>query len=1105
MSRDADFEIRAEQLIAHTTFVRSIARAILARDDLADDAVQDTFVAAMARQPREVGRLRSWLGGIVRNKAREIRRREARRHVKEGSVAPAAYSRVGSDALAQRAEVGRQLVARVLKLPEPYRHVLLLRFHIGMSIRSVADTLNVPIETVRTRQRRALEKLRALLDAESKGKGEWMTALLPLTTTWPGSTVVSLGTTGGTTVATIGGTLMAKKIAIGVTAVLLLGGGGYFALRAKDDGPPIMEVARDSDLEATKNTSKDAPSLTPSRQETTSTSPLTKERVTATSHFTGTLLDEVGKPVPDTWIEVKKKSWHKFDVLTFSRVVPNDAGTFAFDIPMQPSQIIIRIHSKTHVPKWGGRTHRIWPDKSVHIVLTPAIQLRVLVLDEDSGAPVSGATVSSYGPLTRTPDAIRGTQPDDEVQTSAEGLAILRSKAGQGAILVRADGYRASMRADVEVREEPDDITIEIGQGGTVRGQVIDESGKGQAGVSINAIGYPPYVSHVVSDEQGHFVLHDTPIATDPKEPLGDYNLMLWIQAPGGSYGRYMRINPPAAAGDAVDVTITWLDARPLRGRVLLPSGRPGSGLSVTVVPEQERLMNWAAKPTTTDRNGCFRFEKCMPGKLRVQVRRDGEVSEVIAEKLAELSTTGKGPFVEVQLTEKPPGESPRLTIRLFAHDGKKLGDGTVSWSVTRPQGRTSNIRASVINGIMMTKDGVRPRLLMWSDAPDYAPQVYRLTEADVDKGKVDVRFPSGTATGRVTRLDGSPVQLAFHASVRHSNPSSRYARWHQGASQILADKQGRFAVHGLGRAKYIIRPTNLNWRILGGHVDIRAGQRDVSVVVGTEAELHDYFVEAIVVDADTSAPVVDWSLMPILVPTGAAADSDAIATLQAVLGSKNLHRSRDPVAPGVYDVVIPAMSGRCEARATGVRVGEGFRRPRVSLTWSRGLSITGRVVDHEGKPARGVQIKAGVHTASVKSDGTYRVTGLEAGLVDVRVTGPYVNEASDSVEVRRAVGATADFRVATGGAIRIQPASSVGPIRQFIATARPDDGGSPVSLSLTADEYELKQSKHEQIYLGRLTPGLWHVDVDWDGKRPASETVVVLNRETTTVKLAPR
>src|SRR5205823_5109556 len=82
-------------------------------------------------------------------------------------------SRSTADVVAE-AESHKRLVLAVLELPEPYRSTVLLRWFEDLAPRDVAGRTGVPVETARTRLKRAHGMLRARLDRDAGG---WAPAL----------------------------------------------------------------------------------------------------------------------------------------------------------------------------------------------------------------------------------------------------------------------------------------------------------------------------------------------------------------------------------------------------------------------------------------------------------------------------------------------------------------------------------------------------------------------------------------------------------------------------------------------------------------------------------------------------------------------------------------------------------------------------------------------------------------------------------------------------------------------------------------------------------------------------------------------------------------
>lgn len=147
----------------------------------AEDVVQDAYVLALERPPREARSLGAWLGVVVGNLARNERRGAARLELRE--QARAREERLEPDELAlETLEIQRALIDLVVTLPEDLRTVLFLRYYGDLRPGAIAERLALPVKTVKARHTRALAELRARLDKRSQGdRRAWMSALLPVT------------------------------------------------------------------------------------------------------------------------------------------------------------------------------------------------------------------------------------------------------------------------------------------------------------------------------------------------------------------------------------------------------------------------------------------------------------------------------------------------------------------------------------------------------------------------------------------------------------------------------------------------------------------------------------------------------------------------------------------------------------------------------------------------------------------------------------------------------------------------------------------------------------------------------------------------------------
>ena len=116
-----------ELLLAHAGFVRSVARSLLRDGSAVDDVVQQTWLTALERPPRDAGALRRWLARVVHSVARESRRADERRARREIASAPSEVDADDPARLVERLARMRALTDAVLALPPPYRDAIVRR------------------------------------------------------------------------------------------------------------------------------------------------------------------------------------------------------------------------------------------------------------------------------------------------------------------------------------------------------------------------------------------------------------------------------------------------------------------------------------------------------------------------------------------------------------------------------------------------------------------------------------------------------------------------------------------------------------------------------------------------------------------------------------------------------------------------------------------------------------------------------------------------------------------------------------------------------------------------------------------------------------------
>ena len=146
--------------------VHRLTFAILGNDADAADAAQETFVAAWRQlgRLRDVDRFEAWLQRTAVNAARMVHRARRRRNVREiASDLPDTVT--GVDPLIEQ-DV-RVLDWAMGRLDVDQRSILVLHHLDGRSVAEMAQILEVPVGTVKSRLFAARRALQSAIDAEA--------------------------------------------------------------------------------------------------------------------------------------------------------------------------------------------------------------------------------------------------------------------------------------------------------------------------------------------------------------------------------------------------------------------------------------------------------------------------------------------------------------------------------------------------------------------------------------------------------------------------------------------------------------------------------------------------------------------------------------------------------------------------------------------------------------------------------------------------------------------------------------------------------------------------------------------------------------------------
>lgn len=140
----------------------------------AEELLQDTLVAVWKNAHSFAGKssVRAWIFGIARRRAYKRLRRREPIHVALDAVDGEPSEEPGPEA-ALLASVDRALLARALEqLNSAHREALLLAFVHQLSYQEIAEVMDVPMGTVKSRLNGAKRSLRQLLSAEEEAGHE---------------------------------------------------------------------------------------------------------------------------------------------------------------------------------------------------------------------------------------------------------------------------------------------------------------------------------------------------------------------------------------------------------------------------------------------------------------------------------------------------------------------------------------------------------------------------------------------------------------------------------------------------------------------------------------------------------------------------------------------------------------------------------------------------------------------------------------------------------------------------------------------------------------------------------------------------------------------
>jgi RNA polymerase sigma-70 factor (ECF subfamily) len=613
-----------ESLLADVVFARRLARRLVRDTALADDLAQEAWLRAQDGAPR--GSLQAWLGGIVRNLARQHRRSESRRARREAAAARPEALPSAAESL-ERLAAQQDVVRAVLALPEPYRSTVVLRFHDGLPPRAIAARHGVPVATVKTRLARGLAQLRAALAKEHGGEERALAVvLLPLVR-------------GGTLVPWLATTMVMNlptKLALAAALVL-----GVFWVARRGGGeraePPVSVAASEVEIALERPEVEQASAAARVAQATAGRATTTPEttRLEASTAVRGIVLDAQGQPVGGVELGRRNSNGVRFPEgpigghLLWSEPFPEGSplavsgpdGRFELE---GTGTLVISVDRRWETVLAPS----MLPDEELVLVVAPLVRIGGRVTDA-AGTPLAGVDVRFDVPMGRLALAGLDLAPTElcgwEATTDVQGrYAFERLPAVPGARLFARRAPYELARVERELWESGElDVVLEEPRGERVEGRV-EARGAPVPGATV-ALGYRA----TRTDEHGRFRLPLSGIERAEE---------LCVAAPGFAPERV----PGDVSGDGsvrwpAVVRVTLVDeALAFSGRVLDVDGEPLADQQValvdpTVLHADERgfpvllesALAGAAEMehrTTTDASGAFALQGLDEREYRLRV-----------------------------------------------------------------------------------------------------------------------------------------------------------------------------------------------------------------------------------------------------------------------------------------------------------------------------------------------------------------------------------------------------------------------------------------------------------------------------------------------------
>lgn len=163
LARTGDLDAFGLLVRRHQSFVFGVVLRVVKNRATAEDIAQDTFLRAFKSLEgfRGESQVRSWLYRIANNLALN---HVTRSREKPTETVPERSTERSTAKTAEQRDLKKALEAAIDELPDDLKQPLVLREYEHLSYEQIADKLDMPLNTVRTRLFRAKRALQASME-----------------------------------------------------------------------------------------------------------------------------------------------------------------------------------------------------------------------------------------------------------------------------------------------------------------------------------------------------------------------------------------------------------------------------------------------------------------------------------------------------------------------------------------------------------------------------------------------------------------------------------------------------------------------------------------------------------------------------------------------------------------------------------------------------------------------------------------------------------------------------------------------------------------------------------------------------------------------------